>query len=131
MEEVPVLAFYMQLFLPVNASKCEVYAGQRDPPANREAVVPECVGGGVHEEEASMSQLHLHRLHPLLGRFPASVFVSEDEITRCPEGDGSDGTEGVQVPFIVSMLPHVIQPVLVPGREEKCLTLSAGRRFPN
>lgn len=78
-----------------------------------------------------MSQLQLYRLHPLLGHFPPSISVSEDKITHSPQGDRSDGTEGVQLLFIISMLTHVIQPVFVPGKEEKHLIPSAGRQFPN
>lgn len=47
-------------------------------------MVPERVGGGVHEEEASMSQLQLHRFYLSLGLFPPSISVSEDKITHCP-----------------------------------------------
>lgn len=72
------------LFLPLNASKCEVYTGQGNLLANREAVVPECVGGGVHEQEASVSQLQLHRLDLSSDNFPPSISVPEYKIPRCP-----------------------------------------------
>lgn len=82
-------------------------------------MVPECVGGGVHEEEASVSQLQLHRLHLSPGCFPPSVSVPEDEVTRCPQRDGGNGANGVQLPFIITVLTHVIQAVFVPGGEEE------------
>lgn len=82
-------------------------------------MVPECVGGGVHEEEASVSQLQLHGLDLSPGRFPSSVSVPEDKVTRCPQGDGGNGANGVQLPFIIAVLTHVIQAVFVPGGEEE------------
>lgn len=103
------------LLVQQDASEGEVDARQRDLLANREAVVPEGVGGRVHEEQASMSQLQFYRLNLPWCLFSPGISVPEDEVPRSSQRDGGDGTEWVQLPFVISVLTHVVLPVFVPG----------------
>lgn len=102
-----------------DASKGEVDTRLGNPLADGQAVVPEGVGRGVHEEQAAMSELHLHGFDLSTGLISPRVFVPEDEVSCRSKRDRGDGTEGVQLLFIITMLPHVILPILVPGGEER------------
>lgn len=102
-----------------DASKGEVDARLGNPLADRQAVVPEGVGRGVHEEQAAMSELQLHGFNLSTGLISPRVSVSEDEVSRRSKRDRGDGTEGIQLLLIITMLPHVILPILVPGGGER------------
>ena len=79
------------LAVQYDASEGEVDARQKDPLAHRKAVVPQSVGGWVHEEQAPMSELQLHRFYLPAALFSPSVSVPEDEVSCCSQRDGGDG----------------------------------------
>lgn len=81
-------------------------------------MIPESVGRCVHEEQASRSELQLHRFDLSAALFPPSISVPEDEVSCCPKRDGGDGTEGVQLLLVITMFTHVILPIFVPGGEK-------------
>lgn len=87
-------------------------------------MVPEGVGWWVHEEEASVGKFQLHRFNLSAAPFSSSVSVSEDKVSSCSQRDGSNGTGWVQLLFVITMLPHVILPVFVPGGERSTLSIS-------
>lgn len=104
------------LSVQYDASKGEVDAGQEDLLANRKAVVPKSVSWWVHEEQATVSELQPHGLDLSAALFSPSVSVPEDEVSSCSQRDRGDGTEGVQLLLVITMLAHVILPVFVPNR---------------
>jgi len=65
-----------------------------------------------------VSELQLHRVHLADAVSPASVSVAKDKVSRRSQRDGGDGSEGVQLPLVVSVLAHVIPTVSVPGGQE-------------
>lgn len=81
-------------------------------------MVPEGVGWLVHQEQASMSELQLHRFNLSAVLFSTSISVPEDEITRCSQRDGGNGTEWVQLLLVIPMLTNVVLPVFVPGAKK-------------
>lgn len=100
-------------------SEGEVYTRERNLLANREAVVPKSVGGPVHEEQASMSELQLHWFNLSPGCFSPSISVPEDKVSCRSERDRGNGTEGVQLFFAIAVLSHVILAIFIPGGEEE------------
>lgn len=78
-------------------------------------MVPESVGGRVHEEQASVSELQLHGFNLSVARFAPSISVPEDEVSWRSKRDGGDGTEGVQLLFVITVLTHVILSIFIPG----------------
>ena len=80
-------------------------------------MVPESVSRGIHEQQASVSELQLHGVDLSAALFPPSISVPEDKVSCSSQRDRGDGTEGVQLPLIIAMLTHVILPIFVPGGE--------------
>lgn len=87
-------------------------------------MVPEGIGGRVHEEQASVSQLQLHGIDLSAAPFPSSISVSKDKVSSCSQRDGSDGTGRVQLLLVVPMLPHVILSIFVPGGDTEASDMS-------
>lgn len=65
-----------------------------------------------------MSELQLHRFDLSVALFSPSISVPEDKVSWSSQGDGGDGTEGVQLLFIITMLTHVIVTIFVPAGEQ-------------
>lgn len=114
------LCLGLTLAVQQNAPECDVNARQEDLLADREAVVPEGVGRRVHEEQASVSELQLHRFNLSAALLSSRVSVFEEEVPRCSQRDRRDGTAGVQLLLVVTVLAHVILPIFVPDGE-KCV----------
>ena len=77
-------------------------------------MVPERVSGRVHQEQAAMRELQLHRVQPALPPFPPCVPVAEDEIPRRSQRYRRVG--GVRILFllIVLVLAHVFASIFIP-----------------
>lgn len=77
-----------------------------------------------------MSELQLHGFNLSVARFSPSIPVPEDEVSRRSKRDGGDGTEGVQLLFVITVLAHVILSIFIPGvqtntfRREKNIKLT-------
>lgn len=69
-----------------------------------------------------MSELQLHGFNLSASLFASSISVPEDKVTCRSKRDGGDGTKGVQLPLIITMLTDVILPIFVPGGEKKTLS---------
>ena len=65
-----------------------------------------------------MSKLQLHGFDLSVALFSPSISVPEDKVSWRSQRDRGDGTEGVQLLLIVTMLTHVILPIFVPGGEK-------------
>lgn len=66
-----------------------------------------------------MSELQLHRFNLPPGCFSPSISVPENKVSCRSERDRGDGTEGVQLFFIITVLSHVILAIFIPGGEEE------------
>lgn len=66
-----------------------------------------------------MSELQLHRFNLSPGCFSPSISVPEDKVSCRSERDRGDGTEGVQLFFVIAVLSHVILAIFIPGGEEE------------
>lgn len=98
-------------------SKCQVDSRSQEFLATGQAVVPVTVGGEVHHQQAPMLQLQLDSLNVARGVFASGILVPEDKVPAGSKGHGCDGAARGQLSLIISVLPHVIVTVLIPGRE--------------
>ncbi len=69
-----------------------------------------------------MSELQLHGFNLSAALLSPSVSVPEDKVSCRSQRDGGDGTEGVQLLLVITMLTHVILPIFVPDGQKNTVS---------
>lgn len=101
-----------------DASEGKVDSGGLHLPPGWDAVIPVRVGGRVHEQEASVSQLQLHRRDVAFARPAPGVSVFEDNVPGSSKRDGGDWAGGVQLPLVVPVFANVIVAIFIPEQQD-------------